>query len=162
MLQFLSDNAALLVAICALAYTAYEVRVQRAHNRLTVRPHLSTFTHTSRTDTAVLFHAQVVNNGLGPAFIKDFEAYLDGKPCDLRAALKEVLGEKKADTSSTVLGTEYAMAANETKDIFVVRFPCKSDEEFQHVGKNLDRIDIKVEYECGYGTRRILDSRTEG
>lgn len=158
--DLIAANASLIVAICALVYTAYEVRLQRSHNRLSVRPHIAYFTYRNRSDAFGELRVELLNNGLGPAFIKSFQAYLDQKPCDLRAAVALLLRDTKADNTVMTLGSTYAMAANEAKDLLKVKLPCGSDAELDAVAKELDRIDVTITYHCGYGTEYQFDSRT--
>ena len=66
------DNASAIIAVCALVLTIYQARLARRHNRLSVRPLLSSFVEqVSGPDARITF--SLVNNGLGPALVDSFE-----------------------------------------------------------------------------------------
>jgi hypothetical protein len=58
-----------------------------------------------------------LNNGLGPAFIDKFQAYLSGKPCDAMDAVESLLKGFPVNTSVTTLGDDYAMPSGEAKEL---------------------------------------------
>ena len=70
----------LYLSICALILTISQAKAIRRHNRLTVRPHLATYTETKADQDrkgVVVVMVKLSNNGLGPAFIKTFNPLLD-------------------------------------------------------------------------------------
>jgi len=70
--EFARDYAALLISICALFLTISQTRATHKHNRLTVRPHIATYTD-SKADLeragVRLVEVRIANSGLGPAII---------------------------------------------------------------------------------------------
>src|SRR3989344_2263262 len=69
--------ASAIIALCALGLSIWQGYLSRGHNRISVRPHLTMWTHKYHGDG--LYAADIVNNGIGPAIIKCFSVKLDGK-----------------------------------------------------------------------------------
>lgn len=71
------DLVSISIASIALLYTAYQVALQRSHNRLTVRPHLDSTYHNNDYDRIYAF--EITNNGIGPAVLTHAELYYKGE-----------------------------------------------------------------------------------
>lgn len=86
-LTWLDAHATALVAIVAVAFTFWQIRVSREHNRLSVRPRLVLWLD-SATGPGGHHTTTVVakNLGLGPAYVTKVEYLLDGKAIDPRNA----------------------------------------------------------------------------
>lgn len=163
--EFLGDNTAEVVALCALFFTAFQLHATRKHNKLSVKPHLVTFVNRNREPGKGSLSAKLMNNGLGPAIIKNYQIYLDGKMLEIKSSkeaeetLKKILHDKKLiTTSATLLGKRYAMPSKESKDIMIVNFVLERDNEFEEIESRL-KFDLVVEYESIYGEEYIFDSR---
>lgn len=159
MIAFLKAYSAQLIAACALGLTILQAYIQRRHNVLSVRPHLSDFVNSDRNDNSAKLQAVISNNGIGPAFIEGFQAYLDGKKCDPEEAIQSIVGNAKIPKQFSTLGKGYAMKPGEEKTVLSVIFPCKSDADVKEMEGRFNRLDLKVEYSCCYGKRFIFDSR---
>jgi hypothetical protein len=83
-----------------------------------------------------------MNNGLGPAYIKSFSIFMDKKPCDYDAAIEHVTKGKDCKWFKSELGADYAMRSGEIKDLFIVAFPCKSDDDVKQMKENINRLDL--------------------
>ena len=70
--------AGLATAVCALVATIWQGVVTRKHNRLSVKPVLTLYREES--DGKIY----IKNNGTGPALIRDYELYKDGRFVDER------------------------------------------------------------------------------
>lgn len=68
--------AAVFISFCALALSLYGGYESRRHDRLAVKP-LMTIDFAYRDEGAGFI---MVNDGLGPAIIRSFEVFVDGKP----------------------------------------------------------------------------------
>ncbi|MBL4713617.1 MAG: hypothetical protein JKY64_03695 [Alcanivorax sp.] len=157
---FLGKYVAEIVAVCALGLTLYQAYLLRQHNRLTVRPHLVSFSRRNKTPGQRVLVYSLLNNGVGPAFIKSFRILLDGQlVTDLDKALGEALSGLQYNHSITRLGDEYAMVAGEAKDILVLALPRSNGEAFVQIDATLSRFDLVVEYESAYKESRVLDTR---
>ena len=68
--------AALVVSITAVVVGVYEAKLQRAHDRAEVWPHLEVGTFTSPNGVAI----KLQNTGIGPGIVKSIIITVDGKP----------------------------------------------------------------------------------
>ncbi|GKT11653.1 MAG: hypothetical protein ISEC1_P0620 [Thiomicrorhabdus sp.] len=66
-----------IIALCALAYTAWQGIQTREHNKLSFRPHITSWSY--RNSESGVYVTEVMNNGLGPALIESFTVKVDGK-----------------------------------------------------------------------------------
>ena len=85
-LTWADAHATAIVAIVAVAFTFFQIRVGREHNRLSVRPRLVIWLDTA-TDASGHHITTVVRNlGLGPAYVTKIEYLFKGVPVDIRDA----------------------------------------------------------------------------
>jgi hypothetical protein len=86
-LTWADAHATALVALIAVAFTFWQIRVAREHNRLSVRPRLVIWLDSSTEPDG--HHATTViakNLGLGPAYVTKVEYLFKGKAVDIRDA----------------------------------------------------------------------------
>lgn len=153
----------LIISICAIILTLQQTLQTRHHNKLSVRPKLTTSTET--TYPAINQIERVVtlsNNGLGPAIIKSFELLIDGiahpvdTPQDMFILIQDhVMSALTPQSYFHVLRKESVMAKEQTiiltKLIATVDGPAQI-EEFK-------KFQLKVCYESAYGEDFIYDTR---
>ena len=151
----------LVVALSALGFTAWQTSTQRAHNRISVRPHLFSFTARDKNNNMARLEILLVNNGLGPAYINKFKIYYKGKECDPNVAIDTALGDLVKNSSRTILGDDYIMAEKEEKVLLSVTFPADSGDEIDKIEKKIDDINLVVNYSSAYETMKPYDSRKE-
>ena len=157
---FIDEHLAEVIAGCALTLTFYQAYLFRQHNRLSVRPHLASFSRRDKRPGKGTLAYSLLNNGVGPAFIKSFQILLDGRLVnDPDKALAEVLPGLRYDHSITRLGDEYVMVAGEARDILILALPVSDGETLEKINSNLERFDLVVEYESAYKESRTLDTR---
>lgn len=85
-LTWADAHATALVAVIAVAFTFWQIRVAREHNRLSVRPRLVLWLDSTELGG---HHATTViakNLGLGPAYVTKIEYLFDGMAVDVRDA----------------------------------------------------------------------------
>jgi len=161
---FLSNSWQGVVALAALFLSLYEYRHQKEHNRISLKPNLYTFVNDDLfTDSNRLVHAQVqvelINSGLGPAHIKCYEVYYDGKIIDgddkgdavavfLSDLLKDFTIIRK---QSAVLGSKAALVAGERRTILDIRVISKENDDLQKLKTLLSKLSLKINYESCYG-----------
>lgn len=158
-MEILVSISSLIIALCALIFTIWQTHIQRVHNRLSVKPHLFTFTTRDRNNDIARLQILLKNNGLGPAFINKFQIYYKGQECEPDAAINAALGEWANNSSRTILGEEYAMPEKETKVLLSVTFPAESDEIINNIEKKIDQLDLVIEYSSVYEKMKTYDSR---
>jgi hypothetical protein len=162
MLDFSSDYSAQIIAACALIFTGWSAYAQRKHNVLSVQPYLTTFTYRNKENGLGFLKVKVLNNGLGPAYINKFETYLNKELCEFEKAVEHATKGIKARYTKTSLGVGYAMQAGEKQSLFSITFPCETDEEMELVEKQLNELDVSIDYECAYGKVKNMNSFKKG
>ena len=163
--SWLSNNASNVIAICALIATFYQAAVTRKHNRLSVKPHLTTW-HSSRYDGVEIF--EIINNGVGPALIKEFQLFADGQKIKgegtdiVSNCIKTTFSAYNVSIlDSGYLGNGYMMSANEHRVLAAFTFEENkepSEAEFEHL---TNKIRLVVQYESIYGVPDTYDSDLE-
>jgi hypothetical protein len=74
--------ASVVIAFCAFVLTVWQVVTTRRHNRLSVKPFLTTWTDSDYDENR--YGIKLINNGVGPALIKSFTIEVDGKKSAVR------------------------------------------------------------------------------
>jgi hypothetical protein len=151
-----------IIALCAFALTIWQASVQRQHNRLSVKPYLTTWSH---RDDKGLLKIDVLNNGIGPALIKVFKVYVDshevnGQDLDIiRNAVQILFANYNYEVSyNSFLSEGYMMSAKEVRCLVAINFlgpKYPAAEEIAHVQK---RVKIYIEYESIYKEKDAYDS----
>lgn len=168
------DAAAVFVAACALILSILSQRAaarsQEAaekHNRLSVRPRLTSSTdqeHVVNGDgRATQVRATLANVGLGPAIIRRAEVLFDGIAMpvetadDIRPHLEALPPGLQLGSSIAFmkLNEEHAMAVGEVYEI--VRFQVLNPPD--NFKEQLERFSLLVRYESMYGDPEVYDSR---
>lgn len=159
LIEWFGKYTAEIIALCALAFTAYQIIVQRRHNVLSVKPHITTFTNRNKNKNIAQLQVQIMNNGLGPAFIDKFQVYLSGQACEPKAAINSILKGMRVNTTITSLSDQYAMSSGEVRNLLAVIFPCSTDEDMEKMEQKLDKLDLEIQYSSAYGEKFVYDSR---
>lgn len=142
--------------------TIWQAIAQRRHNKLSVKPYLTTWSHRDKNG---LLKIDVLNNGIGPALIKVFKVYVDshlieGKHLDIiRSAVKILFANYNHEiTYNSFLAEGYMMSAKEGRCLVAINFvgpEYPTDEEINHAEK---RVKIYIEYESIYNEKDSYDS----
>lgn len=169
-LDLCREYAALLVAICALFLTISQSRATREHNRLTVKPHLTSFTERvadPERKGVVRVRATLSNNGLGPAIIRNFEPLFADRPINAADAdgLAEFVGKTvpvpilPGGCYFTVLREGYVLAKDQTLVVAELLIIPTLDSPYDALKRALDQFHLRVTYESAYGQSFVYDSR---
>ncbi|MBO1926630.1 hypothetical protein J3998_03490 [Thiomicrorhabdus sp. 6S2-11] len=151
--------ASLIVALCALGFTAWQTNTQRKHNRISVKPHLFSLSTSDRNKNIARLQILLINNGLGPAFINEFKVFYKGIESEPHTAVKSALGNLAKNSSLTILGDDYAMPEKDKEVLLSVTFPAKSEDEVTIVANRLDELDLLINYSSAYEKMEPYDSR---
>lgn len=168
--DFAQQYAALFVSICALLLTINQAVMTRKHNRLTVRPHLTSFTdnvpHPSFGGIS-LIKMSLSNNGIGPAVVKSFQPMLDGVPLDPEN-FDELLSIAKRELPVSLLDQGcrfslfrkgYVMAKDESMSVAEIAYAPTIHDDPKALEAALQRFHLKVDYESIYEEKFSYDSR---
>lgn len=156
------------IALCALGLTLWQGWITRQHNRLSVRPHLTTWSQSDKGNHIYAVH--LLNNGIGPALIKSFQILVDGQVMigegvePIEKALKILFPQYQYASNQSYLSNGYMMPAKEARDLVVVRFlgdKVPKPEEVEHAWK---RGKLVIKYESVYEEKWTFDTseRLEG
>lgn len=151
-----------IIALCALGLTIWQAKIARRHNKLSVMPHLTTW---SQRDVANnRYSAELLNNGIGPALIEGFHIYVDGQLISgeglepIEKALKILFPQYQYASSQSFVAKGYAMAEKEERNLVTIVFQgdkVPTPAEVEHASK---RARLIITYKSVYGDEFTLDS----
>ncbi|TNE81241.1 MAG: hypothetical protein EP334_02535 [Gammaproteobacteria bacterium] len=153
------------IALCALIYSIGQGKQLQKHNRLSFRPHLTTWTHNEHRQGR--YAVDLLNNGLGPALIKTFTIKVDGKKISgngtepIDKALKIIFPNDKYDAHYSYMGENYSMGAKDKCRVVIVQFFGEQLPSSDYVEHNLNRAELEVEYESFYGDKFFFSTAEE-
>lgn len=114
------------MALLALGFSIWQGWQIRRHNKLSVRPHLTTWTNTDAEKG--YYTIELINNGIGPALIEEFLLKVDGKIISgqgsepIEKALKIILPNLKYTSLHGYFSKDYSMAAKEKIIVVAIQF----------------------------------------
>lgn len=165
--QFFISNWQGIVAITALALSLWQLLSQRKHDRLSVRPYLSAGYkwHCSSDKGLKSFEVVVVNNGIGPAIIKDCFVEIDGKripgigEINFQNTIRLMFPDYEFKYNYLYLNYGYAMAVNERMKILNVSFLGPKYPSLEYLKQLLTKhVDLKICYDSFYKKQPIFSS----
>lgn len=155
--EVITGISSAVIALCALVFSLYQGKQAREHNKLSVRPHLSTWEH--KEVEGGFYRLELINNGIGPAVIDTFSIKVDGKLQSgdgsepIVKAMEIVLQDRQYQPlERSYLGKGYVMAPKERCTVFAVKFfgQLPSKEFVEHAIK---RCHLEVHYMSFYGEK---------
>ena len=153
------------IAVCAIVISIWHGVQTRKHNKLSYRPHLTTWTHS--VGEKGFYAVDIINNGLGPALIEDFVIKVDGEIISgnqtepIEKALKIIFPNHKYISQHSFLGKGYSMAAKEKRTIVAVQFTNKPFPAPESVEQAIDRGDVEISYKSFYNETFRLSTEEE-
>ncbi len=152
--QAITGISSTVIALCALVFSFWQGAKIRKHNRLSVRPHLTTWRH--RDPDKGFYAVELINNGIGHAVIEDFVIKIDGKRIPgnetepIERALKILFPNFSYQSNHSYLAKNYSMAPKERCAVVSVQFlgpQFPSPEVVEHA---LNRSDLGISYKSFY------------
>lgn len=181
MIEYLNDNQGFVMAVLTGVYvvaTVWLVRIgyhanrnaqqsldlQREHNRLSVRPHLVRARKAQGKDIlGYTISVDLINNGLGPAIITNFQASYCNKNYDSiqDAVSNAVLQNFEYELNATDITRNYAVRVGEAVNLGMLKVTGNPNNwnEPQEIDKQLEDVHLRIEYESLYGDVFVLDSK---
>ena len=159
--QTVTAICSVIIAGAALFISTWQVITTRRHNRLSVRPSLNF--HIIVALEPPKAEILITNNGVGPAFIKDFRVYIDDKlRDDFKAAdwpkVASLIGFKSRYAEGICFGKDTPLAAAKSHPVFKVSIT--EENKPPQVQKAFDRINIFIKYESVYKDKYEVKLRT--
>ena len=154
-----------IIALCAFIFTIWQFAQARKHNRLSFRPHLTTWTD---QDAAKGFYGiELLNNGLGPAIIERFVVKVDGKSISgdgtepIEKALKILFPNFAYQARQSYLANGYSMSAKERCTIVAVQFLGPQLPSAEFVEHAINRSALEISYKSFYEETFHLSTEEE-
>ena len=150
------------IALCALGLTVWQAKITRHHNRLSVTPHLTTWSQRDVANNRYL--VELLNNGIGPALIESFYIYVDGQLISgestepIEKALKILFPQYQYTSGQSFVAKGYMMAEKEARNLVTIVFQGEkvpTPVEVEHATK---RARLLIKYKSIYGDEFTLDS----
>lgn len=161
----MAETASVIIALCALIFTLWHAHQVRKHNRISVTPHLATWTHTDQDNHSVV--VELMNNGIGPAMINFVELRVDDKPVVgeetelVSKALKILFPNYEYTSHQSYFSDGYVMAEKEKRPFVAVKFFGERVPTAEEVSHAMKRSRLIIEYQSMYGRCFCLDSGEE-
>jgi hypothetical protein len=155
--QTITGISSAVIALCALALTVCQAWTTRRHNRLSVKPHLDTWSDSDEVNNN--YTVKLLNNGIGPAVIKSFEIQVDGQPVvgegvePVKKTLKILFPEYQYDSHQSYVAPGYVMAAKEAHDLASVTFRGQKVPRPEEVRNAIKKARLLIHYESFYGDK---------
>lgn len=105
----LTQFSVLLIAVCAVVVSVWQVRISQQHNKLSVRPYLDFFSGWSGENS---WRLSLLNEGVGPAIVKSTELIYKGKTYSHWDAVLDAAGIREKRINSTNIGTNSPFATD--------------------------------------------------
>jgi hypothetical protein len=155
--QRLQALLVILIAVVAIVLAAWEGLENRRHNRLSVQPRLGGEYSSGRAGDSQYVRIAVENTGLGPAVIKSFRMYLDGREVTRgdeadRSRWNEIIAAVASDgmqVNAHAFGAGYFFPAGREYLLFEARGPKPDTGSISDIA---DRLGIDVCYCSIYGS----------
>ena len=153
------------IALCALAYTVWQGKQAQKHNKLSFRPHLTSWSHQNSDKGA--YAVEVMNNGLGPALIESFIVKIDGKIISgegtepIEKGLKILFPNIQYQSHQAYMANGYSMAAKEKCTVLAIQFVVPTSLTKEAIEHTLNRADLIIKYKSFYEEEFIYSSEDE-
>ena|SRR2546423_1352939 len=149
--------SAIVAALAAVLVAAYEARINREYQRISVWPHI-TQSNTFVADQP--YTRTVANVGIGPAMIRSVEIRVDGNICRSWNDVVPALAKRK------IPNHVYSWMHNGAvvlpgKEIPVLKIAAGDDARAFWEGTQTDRLSIRICYSSLYGECWMSDSAHE-
>ncbi|MGV3582153.1 MAG: hypothetical protein ACO1N8_07580 [Methylophilus sp.] len=162
--SWLSSNATNVIALSALVATFWQAYITRKHNKLSVKPYLTTWTTTSSDGYIIV---KIINNGTGPAHIKSFNIFADNQKMIGESlephikCLNLIFPEYQFIWYGSYFGIDYMMPATEQKDLIAIKFTGEKVPNRNEIDHRAKRVKIVIDYESIYEEKFKYDSDNE-
>lgn len=172
--DWIANNSGQYIAILAFFVTFAQAYYAREHNRVSVRPFLTTFTTrqfaTDPTGATILtYKASLMNCGLGPALIQDFTVLFNGipqtinDPDDYKAMVSGHIAPLGASLSRQYFGLlRRHSVLRSQEDIIVadIDVPVTPGMNVAALGQLVEGYHLLVTFQSAYGETWIYDTRS--
>lgn len=168
-----TDWLPLSIAGLAVIFTAWQAQIARKHSKISVMPHLHVEIGLAGSERGGGIHLSIANNGLGPAIVKSFRIYREGKSVDLRGSSDNVDGSLR---SLIDLDLHYSYQFTTFKGVAIIgpsvqvpvivingftTDPKHPERTLQSICSRLAELDIEIEYEDAFRELFFFNSQDD-
>jgi hypothetical protein len=145
------ELTSILIALLAIFLTISTLRDSKLHNRLSVKPILTSTIDLSNGSINITFH----NKGLGTALFKDICYLVDGeivKPIKFADMLQEYIKIYGSTSGSKIalFFDDYSLGKDQSAEFYNISFNNPVDTYEMNTKLN-DKFKLIIRYECIYG-----------
>ncbi len=163
--EVLTGVSSVVIALCVLIFTILSGWFTQRHNKLSVKPHLTTWI-TQRSQQHY-YCLELVNNGLGPALITSMEITLDNQviqgkatePIDTVIQALFVDAQYKTETSFFDIG--YSMPVDERRALVSIQFLEPFTITPEIFEERMKRCGLYIRYKSFYNDKFSYSSDIE-
>lgn len=161
-MEFLKQNWEGIVALCALFVATWQAWGTWRHNRLSVKPHLVTWSNQDDGDGFFKVRFLLLNNGLGPAILESFDIYFNGQKIgnnldrvNLAKNLENTLKQQSGIVRHTIstFGLKFPMPSGYKETLLEIHVPMSMQLNKKSYQDFLDKFDAEFVYKSMYGQR---------
>ncbi len=154
LLKFIELNWQGIIALLALGFSIWQGWQIRIHNKLSVRPHLTTWINTDAEKG--YYTIELINNGIGPALVEEFLLKVDGKIISgqgsepIEKVLKIILPNLKYTSLHGYVSRGYSMTAKEKIIIVAIQFLKQHFPPLEFMNDAFNRASLDIYYKSFY------------
>jgi hypothetical protein len=153
-LKSVTAYAPIFIALVALFLSIWQAHQYRRHNQLSVRPFVQLIREMAAGEP--VNGLLVTNAGFGPAIIKDFRIYVDGKVmpddddnCGWTHAIR-LLNLKRRPVENFCLAKGGSIRAGETYPLLSIKKEYLTRDDFRFLKKAIRRVHLCIQYASLY------------
>lgn len=161
MMQLITTYATVSIALLAFFLSVWQFFASRNHNRLSVTPLLTYEIQSVRTERG--FGIYLLNNGVGPAIVKDFRIFVDAtevvaKPSEMWPKAVKQLNISYTFVQILSIGRDAPVSSGQRIALLTVDDNIEEEKE-DRFREALPRIDIELRYESVYKQKYVARLR---
>ena len=167
-LTWADAHATALVALVALAFTFWQIRVARAHNRLSVRPRLAIWLDTALGADGLQTTTVIAKNlGLGPAYVTKIEYLFNGSPVAIHDttavldAMHAAFGDRWVKTWPLV-DLRGVMPIPKDGELPLLKIQTRAAADSDDLERLRERFSTRIDYLSPYDERLRVVGRAGG
>lgn len=158
-------GSAVAISVVSTIIAVLSLRSQRRHNKLSVRPHVTTWTHENHEKS--VFQVFLMNKGIGPAFIKKSTIIVDGALINgkglepIQKAVKVLFSNYQYRSEEAYVNDGFALSADEKIQLLIIQFYGERRPPKEEIEHAMNRVDIVIDYQSAYNENYSYSSKKD-
>lgn len=152
--QLVTGISSIVIACSALGISIWQATLYRTHNKISCRPHLTTWEHGGTTE--IDFAVDIMNNGIGPAVFTSFKIMVDGHAQNgegvepMEKVLNILFPNYNYQLYTAYFGPSYSMASKENQRLIAIKFHGDSLPSKNEIDHAMKRAKVEILYKSFY------------